>query len=75
MGLTSQSLQLIMDRACEDNKTHQSTLGLRFIPVVPPPRMRIAPPQYDREMCRHRDEVQVRVALRGLQFEMAIVAL
>ncbi len=51
-------LHLLMDRAYEGNETHQLALDPGFIPVVPPLKTRIEPWEYDREMYKHRNEVE-----------------
>lgn len=47
-----------MARADEGNETRQLALDLGFIPVVPPLKTRIDPWEYDREMYKHRNEVE-----------------
>jgi len=49
---------LVMDRACEDNATRQLALQLGFAPVVPPKSNRLNPWEYDRELCKRRNEVE-----------------
>ena len=49
---------LVMDKACEDNATRQLALGLGFDPVVPPKGNRVDPWEYDRELCKRRNEVE-----------------
>lgn len=49
---------MLMDRAYEANETRQLALDLGFIPVVPPSRKRLDPWEYDRAMCKRRNEVQ-----------------
>jgi transposase len=49
---------LVMDRAYEGEETRQLALDLGFTPVVPPKKNRIAPWEYDREMCRRRNEIE-----------------
>lgn len=47
-----------MDRAYEDNQTRQLVLDLGMAPVVPPKRNRLEPWEYDRTMCKRRNEVE-----------------
>ncbi|RCW67832.1 DDE family transposase [Pseudorhodoferax soli] len=47
-----------MYMAYEGNETRQLALDLGFIPVVPPSERRVDPWEYDREMCKHRNEVE-----------------
>ena len=58
LGATSRPIHLLMDRAYEGNETRQLALDLGFIPVVPPMKTRIEPWEYDREMCKRRNEVE-----------------
>jgi transposase len=58
LGPPNRPLHLLMDRANEGNKTRQLALDLGFIPVVPPLRARVEPWEYDREMYKHRNEVE-----------------
>jgi hypothetical protein len=51
-------LHLIKDRTCQDNKTLQSALDFGIIPVVPPQSNRLQPWQYDKAMCRKRNEIE-----------------
>ena len=48
----------VMDRAHEGNKTEHLTLDLGFMPVVPLPRTRIDPSEYDREIRRRSNGVE-----------------
>jgi transposase len=47
-----------MDRAYEGDETRQLALELGFIPVVPPKSNRIDPWEYNRELCKRRNEVE-----------------
>ncbi len=47
-----------MDRACEGDDTRQLALDLGYVPVVPPKNIRLDPCDYDRAMCRKRNEVE-----------------
>ncbi len=49
---------LVMDRACEDDRTRRLALDLGFAPVVPPKSTRSNPWEYDREMYKRRNEVE-----------------
>ena len=58
LGGPNRPLYLLMDCAYEGNETRQLALDLGFIPVVPPPKTRIEPWEYDREMYKRRNEVK-----------------
>ncbi len=47
-----------MDRAYEGNETRQFAVDLGFNPMVPPKRNRVHPWSYDRELYKHRNEVE-----------------
>jgi transposase len=47
-----------MDGAYADNQTRQLALDFGWIPVVPPPRTRLEPWEYDRVLYRRRNEVE-----------------
>ena len=49
---------LVMDRAYAGDETRQLASDLGFTPVVPPPKSRVAPWEYDREMYKRRNEVE-----------------
>ena len=48
-----------MDRAYEGNETRQLALELGFDPVVPPLSNRVSPWEYDKELYKRRNEVDV----------------
>src|SRR6476646_9621645 len=52
LGAPDRPLHLLMDSAYSGNETIQLALDLGFIPVVPPPRTRVEPWEYDREMYK-----------------------
>ena len=58
LGAPSRPLHLLMDSAYAGNETRQLALDLGFIPVVPPPKTRLDPWEYDREMYKRRNEVE-----------------
>ena len=58
MEKPSNSPVLMMDRAYEDDRTRQLALDLELVPVVPPKSHRVDPWEYDREMCKRRNEVE-----------------
>ena len=58
LGAPSRPLHLLMDSAYAGNETCQLALDLGFIPVVPPPKTRLDPWEYDREMYKRRNEVE-----------------
>ena len=47
-----------MDRAYAGDETRQVASALGFTPVVPPPKSRVAPWAYDREVYKRRNEVE-----------------
>lgn len=49
---------LLMDRAYEDNSTRELAVKQGFIPIVPPKRNRKEPWDYDKELYKHRNEVE-----------------
>ncbi len=57
-GKIRKPTHLLMDRANEGDNTRALALELGFIPVVPPKRNRLAPWQYDRDLCKLRNRVQ-----------------
>jgi len=58
LAAPNRPLHLIMDRAYEGNETRQLALDLGLIPVVPPLSARTEPWEYDRAMCKRRNEVE-----------------
>ena len=53
-----QSVPLLMDRAYEDNETRYIAQQLYFAPVVPPKKNRKDPWDYDKELYKHRNEIE-----------------
>lgn len=47
-----------MDRAYEDDKTRTLAVHQGFIPVVPPKKNRKEPWNYDKELYKHRNEIE-----------------
>ena len=58
IGPLEQTVNLLMDRAYEDDKTRLTAWGLRFHPVVPPKKNRVKPWEYDRELYKRRNEIE-----------------
>src|ERR1700686_1417912 len=58
MGVQTEPLNLLMDRAYEGDETRQLALDLGFVPVVPPKSNRLTPWEYDRAMYRRRNEIE-----------------
>jgi transposase len=56
-GAPSRPVHLLMDSAYAGNETRQLALDLGLIPVVRPPKTRVDPWDYDREMYKRRNEV------------------
>ena len=49
---------LLMDRAYEGDETRQLALDLGFVPVVPPKQTRVTAWEYNRAMCKRRNEIE-----------------
>ncbi len=49
---------LVMDKAYEDDAARALARDLGFEPVVPPKSSRTEPWEYDRELCKRRNEVE-----------------
>ena len=47
-----------MDRAYEGDETRALAVALGYIPVVPPKRNRKNPWDYDKELYKHRNQVE-----------------
>lgn len=58
LGPASRTVHLLMYRAFVGNGTGQLALDLGLVPVGPPLKTRIEPWEYEREMCKHRNEVE-----------------
>ena len=58
LGRPSRPLHLLMDSAYAGNETRQLALDLGYTAVVPPPKTRVEPWDYDREMYKRRNEVE-----------------
>jgi transposase len=58
LGAPDRPLHLLMDSAYAGNQTIQLALDLGYIPVVPPPKTRLDPWEYDHEMYKRRNEVE-----------------
>lgn len=58
LGAPNRPLHLLMDTAYAGNETRQLALDLGYIPVAPPPKTRLAPWEYDRQMYTRRNEVE-----------------
>ena len=54
-----EGLLLLMDRAYKGDETRQLALDLGFTPVVALKRNRVAPWEYDRQLYRRRNEVEM----------------
>jgi transposase len=52
------TVQLLMDRAYEDDKTRLTAWRLGFNPAVPPKKNRVNPWEYDKELYKRRNEVE-----------------
>ena len=58
LGAPNRPLHLLMDSACAGNETIQLALDFGYLPLVPPPKTRLEPWEYDREMYKRRNEVE-----------------
>jgi transposase len=58
LGKQENTVELLMDRAYEDDKTRFTAWGLKSNPVVPPKRNRIKRWEYDKELYKKRNEVE-----------------
>jgi transposase len=58
LGKQEITVDLLMDRAYEDDMTRLTAWGLKFNPVVPPKCNRKNPWEYDRELYKKRNEVE-----------------
>lgn len=47
-----------MDRAYAGDETRQLAADLGFVPVVPPPKNRVSPWEYDTKAYKRRNEVE-----------------
>jgi transposase len=57
LGKQEITINLLMDRAYEDNTTRLTAWGLKFKPVVPPKKNRKKPWEYDRELYKRWNEI------------------
>ena len=55
LGKQESTVNLLMDRAYEDDRTRLTARELKFNPVVPPRRNRKTPWEYDKEMYKKRN--------------------
>lgn len=58
IGKQSPTINLLMDRAYEDDYTRYIAQTLGFCPVVPPKSNRIFPWEYDRNLYKQRNKVE-----------------
>jgi len=58
VGKQDEVVPLLMDRAYEDDLTRFTAQMLKFDPVVPPKSNRNNPWDYDKELYKHRNEVE-----------------
>ena len=58
LGKQEHTVNLLMDKAYEDNKTRLTAWWLKFNPVVPPRRDRKNPWNYDKELYKRRNEIE-----------------
>ena len=58
IGKQAETVPLLMDRAHEGNYTRYIAQMLKFDPVVPPKPNRKDPWEYDKELCKQRNEIE-----------------
>jgi transposase len=58
LGKQENTVDLLMDKAYEDDVTRFTAWDLKFNPVVPPKSNRIKPWEYDKELYKRRNEVE-----------------
>lgn len=58
LGVMPEGLPMLMDKAYEGNETRQLVLSLGMVPVVPPKSNRLHPWEYDRALCKKRNEIE-----------------
>ena len=58
LGKQQTTVDLLMDKAYQDDITRFTAWGLKFNPVVPPKCNRIAPWEYDQQLYKRRNEVE-----------------
>ena len=58
IGKQENTVNLLMDRAYQDDITRFTAWGLKFNPVVPPKVNRIKPWDYDKELYKRRNEIE-----------------
>jgi transposase len=58
LGKQKNTVDLLMDKAYQDDVTRLTAWGLKFNPVVPPKSNRIKPWEYDKELYKRRNEVE-----------------
>ena len=54
----SETRNLVMDRAYEDDETRALAINQGHNPVVPPKKSRLEPWEYDKELYKRRNEVE-----------------
>ena len=58
LGPADHPVYLLMDRAYEGDETRALAVELGYIPVVPPKSNRKDPWDYDKELYKHRNQVE-----------------
>ena len=53
-----QNIPLVMDRAYQGDETCQPILNSELTPVVPPKSKRRNPWQYNKQICKRRNEIE-----------------
>ena len=58
LGSVDHPIHLLVDGAYEGDETRTLAAELGYIPVIPPKRNRKNPWNYDRELCKQRNQVE-----------------
>ena len=77
LGPVNQPVYLLMDRAYEGDDTRALAAELGYIPVVPPKSNRKNPWDYDKQLCRQRNQVRSFFAVSNdfVVFSLAMISL
>ena len=59
LGPVDHSVYLLMDRAYEGDETRALAVELGYIPVVPPKNNRKSPRDYDKQLYKQRNQVEI----------------
>lgn len=65
--------KVFMDKVYEGDETHQLVLGLGMEPVVPPKRNQLSPWEYDRELYKKLNEMEISPYIPMPQAQLACI--